>query len=227
MKTSMMKRCRWFVARHSALLQDDQGTGRGAGIAVRADQGDDRRRTSLWLPHGSRAAGHDQKHLVAHLPAQGQAGTQAGGVRSATRPLPTVGSHRAEPALGYGPCRIQGSRDGWLTVALVIDCHIIWSEARRSHSTPHPRPTTLESRRHGRARQRRKDRRSARLMCSSTLRFNTPVPASFIISSIWPALQNHVRIGSVTYQVNTPTWARSLKTCCSMIKPSRKTSISK
>ena len=53
----MTKLCRWFeVARRTTYLQAHPSAGEAQGRASRADQGNDRGRALVWLPHRGRAA---------------------------------------------------------------------------------------------------------------------------------------------------------------------------
>src|SRR5688572_17190204 len=60
------------------LLQADQGAAEGEGRTGHADQGTDRRRAVVWLSDRGGAAGDEQEHGAADLPAEGLAGAQAG-----------------------------------------------------------------------------------------------------------------------------------------------------
>jgi transposase InsO family protein len=67
--------------------------------------------------------GDEQEHAAADLPAQRLAGAQA---RHRNAPkvqaLPSV-STRLDERWATDLCRAWGGRDGWLSLALVIDCH--------------------------------------------------------------------------------------------------------
>lgn len=82
----------------------------------RADPGHDRGRALVWLPHGGSAAGHEQEHGPADLSAQGW--------QLRKRPLGQWSRIEAKVSRAEKPdlCLFWGGKDGWLGLALVIEC---------------------------------------------------------------------------------------------------------
>jgi len=79
------------------------------------------RRTVYYQP--TKAAPKVDEQLAAHLPNQRLAGAQVPGGHATSHTSLAVGSQRADQRWATDLFRIWTGRDGWASLALVIDCY--------------------------------------------------------------------------------------------------------
>jgi putative transposase len=85
------------------------------------------------------ASALQREHRSAGLPADELASTQESHWTSSSHRGTTVGGDNAERTLGYRSVPLWAGRDGWQTLALVIDCHtrelLGWQLSRSGRAT--------------------------------------------------------------------------------------------
>ena len=105
------------------LLQADQGRAAGRSALCRADQGDDREEPSFGYRTVAWLLGFNKNTVQRIFQIKGwQVRRRPIGMRPRIEAVPSVATAPNE-RWSTDLCRVWAGRDGWTTLALVIDCH--------------------------------------------------------------------------------------------------------
>ena len=121
----LTKLCTWFdVPRRTVYYKPVKSSPKIDPTFERTDQGHDRREPILRVSHGRLVAWVQQEHGAADFPAEraGRCARRPVGARPRIEALPSVAGAPNE-RWSTDMARIWAGKDGWATLALVMDCH--------------------------------------------------------------------------------------------------------